>query len=176
MHILVLPSWYPTSYAPMSGAFFRDQAQALTEAGHRVSVLCPDLRSLRTLGVGRLSYGYSRETDGSLTVHRYHGFSIPKLHRLNGRRWIARARDLYSAYVSEHGRPDLVHAHSALWAGVAAARMAGASGTPYVLTEHSSGFARGLFSSWEQPFLREAIGSAREVIAVSEALRDSLAG
>jgi len=77
-------------------------------------------------------------------------------------------------YVGEHGVPDILHAHSAVWAGVAAARVSGATGVPYVLTEHSTGFARNVFRTWHQPYLREAFRQAGAVIAVSEPLRRRL--
>ena len=33
MHILIIPSSYPTDYAPLRGSFFKEQAIALKEAG-----------------------------------------------------------------------------------------------------------------------------------------------
>jgi hypothetical protein len=46
MHILFIPSWYPTRENPISGIFFREQAHALKRAGHQVGVIYPQLRSL----------------------------------------------------------------------------------------------------------------------------------
>ena len=39
MHILVLPSWYPTPGDPIRGSFFAEQAEALSRYGHKVSVI-----------------------------------------------------------------------------------------------------------------------------------------
>ena len=39
MHILILPSWYPTKDDPVKGSFFAEQAAALAHGGHRVSVV-----------------------------------------------------------------------------------------------------------------------------------------
>jgi len=100
--------------------------------------------------------------------------NIPKMPRLNGRRWVARTRWLYRRYVTAHGQPDIIHAHSAVWAGVAAEAISRENGVPYVLTEHSSGFARGLYAAWYRP-LQRAFRNARAVVAVSQALREQLA-
>jgi glycosyltransferase involved in cell wall biosynthesis len=112
--------------------------------------------------------------EGPVLVYRSTSVSIPKLDRLNGRRWRASARGLFGAYVAEHGTPDIVHAHSAIWAGVAAAEVLRDSRTPFVLTEHSTAFARRLFREWHRGFLAEAFVEARAVIAVSNDLRERL--
>jgi glycosyltransferase involved in cell wall biosynthesis len=174
MHVLVLPSWYPSDHAPASGTFFRDQAHALASAGHRVGVIAPDLRSVRTLATGRLALGRTHRIEGPVVVHRASSIAIPKLDRVNGKRWCSAARGLFGSYVAEHGMPDIVHAHSAIWAGVAAAQLSRDSRIPFVLTEHSTAFARGLFREWHQTYLAEAFAEARAVIAVSNDLRERL--
>jgi len=47
MHILILPSFYPTDMDPVSGKFFQDQAQALSKSGLTVGVAFCEGRSLR---------------------------------------------------------------------------------------------------------------------------------
>ena len=39
MHILFTPSWYPETAESFAGSFFREQAQAFVQDGHRVGVL-----------------------------------------------------------------------------------------------------------------------------------------
>jgi glycosyltransferase involved in cell wall biosynthesis len=158
----------------MAGTFFSEQAESLTRVGHRVGVIYPDRRSLKTLHLGGIALGYSDGIEGSLVVHRHGAIAAPRMHAWNGRRWVTGAVRLFRRYVARQGVPDVVHAHSAIWAGVAASRIAGSDGIPFVLTEHSTGFARGLFEEWHRPFLTEALASARIVMAVSEALRRDL--
>ena len=38
MKILIMPSWYPTKEKPLSGIFFKEQAQALARRGHDVAI------------------------------------------------------------------------------------------------------------------------------------------
>ena len=70
--------------------------------------------------------------------------------------------------------PDLIHAHSAVWAGVAAAELKRRYGLPYVITEHSSAYARELFKAWQTPYLRTAFRQADYATAVSGALATSV--
>src|SRR4051794_24465802 len=39
MHVLILPSYYPSPERPVTGIFFHEQAGALQKAGQRVGVL-----------------------------------------------------------------------------------------------------------------------------------------
>ena len=38
-HILFIPSWYPSTDAPLLGTFFQEQAEMFAEVGHKVGVL-----------------------------------------------------------------------------------------------------------------------------------------
>ena len=173
MHVLVLPSWYPTRYQPLGGIFFKEQAVAVQRAGARVGVIYPDFRGVRTLAQGKLRQPYfgiqTTDEGGIPTVRSYH-WAIPKLPRLARRRWVEQAYKLFRRYTERFGMPDLVHAHSALWAGVAAASLKERCGVPYVLTEHSSAYARDLVKLQEVTYVQTAFREAGCAVAVSEAL------
>ena len=49
MHVLVVPSWYPTTEAPLQGIYFAEQAQILHDHGLTVGVVYPEQQSLRHL-------------------------------------------------------------------------------------------------------------------------------
>ena len=49
MHVLFLPSWYSMADKPWRGAFFRDQALALTRHGLRTGIAFVERRSLSRL-------------------------------------------------------------------------------------------------------------------------------
>lgn len=65
--------------------------------------------------------------------------------RFDHQGWIAAGRAAFSEYVDRHGRPDVIHAHNALYAGLLAQILSRASGIPYVVTEHSSYLTRRLY-------------------------------
>lgn len=177
-HVLVLPSWYPTPDAPQRGVFFKEQAHALQKAGVRIGVAYPELRRLRTLLNGawtrnRFQTSVTRE-EGIPTV-RFHGWNPPSA-QLRGRLFVNVAHRLIAVYGSSFGTPDLIHAHSGLWAGVAAARIQAQRGLPYLVTEHSTAFARDLIESWQKAPLRRAYCGAERVLTVSDALAEQLSG
>ena len=174
MHVLVLPSWYLTREAPAQGRYFADQAQALRRAGATVGVVYPELRSLRKASPRLLRRNYfqrSAAREQGVPTLRSHGWNLGWRSSL-GARWRTReAGRLAARYARRRGRPDVVHAHSGRWAATAAARLSERWGVPYVVTEHFSGFQRGVAFRWERRLARRALLDADGVAAVSTSLK-----
>jgi glycosyltransferase involved in cell wall biosynthesis len=82
---------------------------------------------------------------------------------------------LLKRYIKENGKPDILHAHAAVFGGAAGAELAEEFGIPLVLTEHSTGFARGVYTNWQLKLTQTAIGYASSCIAVSPSLGALLA-
>jgi glycosyltransferase involved in cell wall biosynthesis len=80
----------------------------------------------------------------------------------------------FNAYVNKYGRPDVVHAHNFLYAGFAAAELKNKHGIPFVLTEHSSSFARGGVPEVLNSDLRTVCEKAASVNCVSLAFKKLL--
>jgi len=173
MHILIIPSWYPTVGNPVNGVFFREQAHAIQEAGHKVGVIAPQLLSLvllPTILSGRLS-GIEYEDDRGVPTYRsYQWIWLPLT--LYGRAflWIRAGERLFGRYTADHGMPDVIHAHSALFGGVLAGLIKKKHGIPVVITEHSSRFARKPLRPWQLPLVRSAFHRADERLMVSTQL------
>jgi glycosyltransferase involved in cell wall biosynthesis len=177
LHVLLLPSSYPTVASPIAGVFCRDQARALADVGVRVGVVYPDRRSLRTLSPRALWGQHGQTTtavEGGNTTMRWSGWNIPQP-ELSGRlfRWMAVR--LVDRYIRRHGLPDLIHAHDAVWGGAAASQAADRYGLPYVLTEHSSGYLLGEIRDEAAGWAFLAYRKASRVIAVSRYLAASIA-
>lgn len=172
MHILLLPSWYPKTPKDVGGVFFRDQALALHNYGHKVGVIAPSLRSLRTLGKSTAeSAVLEYENDKGIQTYRKEVFALlPRLPY--GTYWLFKraARALLTRYIIENGKPDILHAHAAIFGGAAGAELAEEFEIPLVLTEHSSGFARGIYTTWQLKLAETAIGRASSCLAVSPSL------
>lgn len=168
-HVLLVPSWYPTPTRPLSGIFFREQAIALRKAGFDVGVVAPILRSAR-YGLTKDSV-FSKEIwadDCGVRTLWCELVAYPKLRRLNMMRWLGAGRRLFEMYVRRYGRPDIVHVHSILYAGVLAKIILKEYGIPYVITEHSTAFARGLINHWQSKLIKDSVDSASCMIAVSK--------
>ncbi len=174
LHVLGLPSWYPTLETPLDGVFFKEQFQALHNAGVRVGVVYPQIRTIKKLGWGAIRKSHFQSSfveEGGLPVGRLYGWNlIPYPRRIGGffRIWLTEL--LVKQYIARFGRPDLLHAHSVLWGGIAAAEVSRKLGLPYVITEHSSAFFQGKVGAHLHIQSRRAFTGARRVITVSHAL------
>ncbi|HBC06631.1 MAG TPA: glycosyltransferase family 4 protein [Rhodospirillaceae bacterium] len=177
MHILLIPSWYSHLRSAGGGSFFRDQAQALAAAGHKVGLIYPKLWGLRDYRAGPLPAidRIRTEDDGQLRVWR-----MDTLHRLprvpfrDACKFAAAGTKLFDAYVAAEGQPDILHAHAALYGGVLAKRLSARRGVPFVLTEHSTDFAQGKHRWWQKCLVSGVLAAAAARLAVSPQLRDIL--
>lgn len=169
MHVLFLPSWYPTNSNDIRGSFFREQALAIANTVCKVGVIAPELRSLRRpIAALKSSHGIHRENDGSIvTLRAFSPNLTPRLLSLNTWRIRHLTRHLYDAYTAQEGRPDLIHVHSALPAGVGALDIKRRLGVPFVLSEHSSAYARQLVGREGRALSRNIALEASERYAVS---------
>lgn len=178
IHVLIIPWSYPSPANPLSGIFFREQAQALRKRGLQVGVASPDPRALNGAALNDLFGNLLRirlEDDSGIPTYRSTFPAVPKSPRARKALWLNQLRRLVDRYVAEQGVPDVVHAHGILWAGVGAVRARFPSPVPVVVTAHSSAFARGLIRRWQEPAIAEALHGADAVLAVSSALRQRLA-
>lgn len=176
MHILIIPSWYPRNSNDIGGSFFREQALALSKKGHMVGVLSLRLEPLRdqkSILVG--NYRTVFENDHGLTTYRKYGISwFPRKPRLMAWLWSVHVEALFSKYVIGHGMPDIIHVHSMLYAGCAAMVIYKKYGIPYVITEHSTAFQRGLVTSAQKIIVEKVSQNAQKIFAVSRPFADFL--
>ena len=91
--------------------------------------------------------------------------------------WATSTLELYYKYCAEFGNPDLILAHSAIWAGYAASLISNESGQPYVIAERRNCFTfltaqaqESLKTSYD-PYLEAAFQGAEKIITISDALR-----
>lgn len=176
MHILILPSWYPKTSNDVGGVFFRDQALALRRYGHKVGVIAPTMRSLRTLSKAQLSERLPRfESDDAIATYRRELFAaLPRIPYGNYYLFKRAAKELLKRYISENGKPDLLHAHASVFGGAAGSELSEEFDIPLVLTEHSTGFARQIYAPWQLKLAERAMVYASSCIAVSPSLADLL--
>ena len=131
MKILVLPSWYP----PNGGRFFKLQSESLVKLGHTVDVLI-----LEEKGITK-KRNFKIENKKSILTNeiRHNFYRIPKMNNLNIELFISKYKKLLNKYLANN-KPDIIHVHSSIWAGVVVSEIAREKNIPYVITEH-----RGLF-------------------------------
>lgn len=176
MHVLIIPSWYPRQIGDVGGSFFREQAIALKRHSKaKVGLIFPDIRSIRSACLW-----FKAKNEASITVDE----GVPtyrhlKLYGFPGqvnrfkRTYVSAGLDLFEAYIADHGVPDIIHAHSALFAGSLALAIKQAYGVPIVLTEHSTIVNSGLDRNRKFEMQRVVVGSDA-CIAVSVQLASDL--
>lgn len=179
MHILEIPSFF----TPYGGEFCLEQAKALKALGHEVRILsCVQLGV--TIGLRDylcLPYRRYEHLRDEVTVCQSFQRGLPKMVRHNVKRWVGIVYSMFCDYVKKYGKPDILHAHCAKWAGYAAMRLGKAYGVPYVITEHlpsmvlEDEFGKAPSTAWQIPLLKQAYEQAAMVLPVSEELVEDIA-
>ncbi|MCF7530204.1 glycosyltransferase [Neisseria lisongii] len=175
MHIVVIPSWYPKSEHDVDGIFFRNQAQALQRAGCTVGVIAPMFRYLRSEPASMFAgpYGLRRHRQGGLNTYAYDSmYFFPRcpIVDIDRIRWVNAGLAAFERYIADNGRPDAVHAHAMNYGGILAHAIYRRYGIPYVITEHSSIFARNLVRRNQWPSMHAAAQNCSARFAVSRDL------
>ncbi|MDQ3928195.1 MAG: glycosyltransferase, partial [Chloroflexota bacterium] len=170
--MLLLPSWYPTARYPIGGVFCRTQAQALASASDvDVVVLFVDRAPLREWFAGRRKRAKLRDEEG-VRVYRT---QMPRLPGVWPLLYVAWAYLSMRRLSRRYGfKPDVVHAHVSLPAGLAGALIKRISGVPLVITEHTSPFSLLMRNPLAALATRTALRAADRRIAVSQALRGEI--
>ena len=177
MHVLWIVASYPTPEDPGRSAWHQPIVEALNEQDVRIGVLAisqkphPNVRSFWQ-GLKHLRI----RVDNQVRIPIYYDYLNRSLPTFPLKWMLRRARvlRLAAAYIRQFGRPDLVHAHRASFAGGVAAGLKRHMGIPYVLTEHSSRFLEAKLNDSTIRHARHVFRSADARIAVSSTLGRSL--
>ena len=179
MHILEIPSFFP----PYGGLFCLDQAKALQALGHEVRILS-NVQLAVTIGIKDylcLPYRrYEHDLEG-VTIFQSYQRGIPKVVRWNVNKWVSIVQSMFDEYVQRYGRPDILHAHCAKWAGYAAMLIGREYGIPYVITENMPYYnlheelGEPPSTVWQVDLLKHSYMEAMMVISVSKELIDDTA-
>jgi glycosyltransferase involved in cell wall biosynthesis len=163
MRVLIVPKWYPWPDRPVFGIFCREQARAIAPE-HDVVVLASE--AVRSPPFALFSISEAVE-DGLRTIRvRYRR---PRV------RPAAMGAQLAGMLVAlwrlrrAGWRPQLVHAH-VYSAGLPALVLGRLSGAPVVISEHFTGFQRGLITGYDRFTARAAFRGADLVAPVSAEL------
>ena len=173
MRVLLLPSWYTDENNPLRGIFFKEQAEALEKSGVEVIVLSITLNDIRKYFKGEIKKGLEISIENGVKVYRYNTFNyFPKLQEFYFKYYSKLINKLVKLIVENEGDIDIVHIHSALDAGISYSLSK--VKLPYVITEHSSKYARNMLNPTQKKYLPKAFNGAEVVIAVGEGLKKSI--
>jgi L-malate glycosyltransferase len=167
LRVLVVPKWYPWPELPVFGAFCREHAHALATR-HDVVVLA-------SLAMPRPGFAAFRLEDAvedgvrTLRVRYRRPFLRPAAMGFQLLGMLAALRRLRR----EGWRPDIVHAHM-FEAAPPALVLGRLSGAKVAITEHYTGFSRGLVTGYDRVLARLSFGRADVVAPVSHELAGHL--
>lgn len=143
MHILLIPSWYKTEKEPFMGTFFEEQARALMKMGHQVGIIYPEYSPLSNL-FGEKEVVNDFYVDNGLPTYTIRIQSkIPRFRKLNYWSFGKSVNGVFEDYVTKHSIPDIIHAHSVFFGGIAAYYISNEHNIPLVITEHLTAFIMG---------------------------------
>lgn len=174
MHILIIPSWYDNNTNRILGSFFKEQAHALKDSGFKVTIAYAGFNGIRTIGKNK--HGFSFNVEDGIPTYRYETFNflynrIPIIN-LQPFLYKYKIKKIYNKILQEQGKPDIIHVHSCIWAGLAAIELGKLLDVPVVITEHSSAFLSGKFKMYEKKVISKSLNNANAIIAVSNGLKD----
>jgi len=178
-NILVISSWFPSDTDPVNGSFVYEQAAALQRAGHKVSVLVPNLSgsAKQTMSGKGLEPGKITRVYKKLPVYEIvQGVYLPFIKGYYTEQLYKKCLDLLETYINENGRPDVLHSHAAFMGGVLAARLSTDLHIPLVHTEHTSGliFNPAQYTSADRRAFARLAEQATHFLFVSRFARDKI--
>ena len=167
MHILILPTAYPNIYNDHSSIFVQDQAEALAKNGVTISVIGAIPISFKDILKKKFfKFGTFRYTKNAVDVTLVLFPSIPKLKFLK-----EAIRTQINKYLlkkfNQNNTIDIIHVHNSS-AGKVALWMKKKFNVPYIITEHSSNYARKLIPEKEIKSYVSVYKNASYRVAVSK--------
>jgi len=174
MHILIIPSWYTTSYNELSGIFFKEQAEALAKYNDKVGVIALQDVGIRNIIKQKKIDLYNRYTiENDVHTYRLQYLDILKNEFLVNKFKMFYFKRIFKRYINEQGFPDIVHLHSSL-AGDFALYLKEKYHIPFIVTEHLSGFSRNTLSLISINRAKNVFKKSEYNIAVSQQFKKLL--
>jgi glycosyltransferase involved in cell wall biosynthesis len=171
--VLQLPSYF----MPFGGEFCWDQCVALQRCGIEVSIIAHQMLPSKWAFDFKKYPLKQTIVKVECNIPVYHTFqrNIPKWTKLNLERWIVATFRRIEQFIKEHGKPDIIHAHSWHCAGCVCYLIKQKYHIPYVITEHSgklnpqSNCLDTLLSDgWSKDLLFKAYLNSDAIIGVSD--------
>lgn len=178
MHILIIPSGYPTEDTPLRSTFFKEQAVALKEDGNKVGVIYSETRRITGINLNTLKKNHfqiKEYVEEGINTIRLHGWNILMMRNSLGINfWIKQSLILFNKYIKKYGKPDIIHVHCGLYGGIVAKLIKDKYSIPYVITEHSSIVMNHLLDDYHKKLLKVAYNNSNKLISVGGKLKEAM--
>lgn len=180
MNIYIVPAWYPQNNEDITASFFREQAQALSEHGHNVTVIHIEPLSV-TRVLSKPCHDRRVWQDGNVRTV-FHKVIVPvpaKLSKIQDKYISNLFYKIIKQQIDEDNAqgissPDVIHAHVSHSCAYYCVDGAKKLGIPLVVTEHYSGLVLGAASEKEYERVAYTINNCDEFIFVGSRFQDYL--
>lgn len=181
MKILWLASWYPNELLPLNGDFVQRHAKAVS-IYNEVTVIniTRDKKKLITGSIKKTSFTAGQLKDKIIYYHTPSILPGTVERIISARKYNYLFKEAIAEYIRENGKPDLIHVHVAMNAGVVALWAKKKYNIPYVVTEHWSGLLQEAADNfnkkpvWFKTIWKKIISNALSVSVVSNYLKNAV--
>ena len=170
LNVLVITSTYPRHDADYAVPWMRETHRRLAEQGHKITVLAPSFKGLRTHEIDEIEVSRFRYAPASVETLTHEEGATHKVRKP----WMQLLAIPYilmgclaAAWLAMTRRFDAVHVHWPFPHGLMGQVAALVSGAPMVAMSHGAEFALARRKSWVQPILRQSLRAADLLIANS---------
>lgn len=179
MHILMIPSAYPTEDAPIRGVFFKEQAIAINSCKDiEVGVIYNETRRISNnflKDIKKFHFQKEKVCEDKINTVRLKGWNILTMRNSLGvNLWINQSISLFKDYIKDYGEPDLIHIQCGLYGGMVGKKIKELYGIPYIITEHASVILNNRLSEYQKSFIKDVYNNADLLISISEKLKSSM--
>lgn len=178
MHILIVPSEYPTIDHKLGGIFTYEQERYLS-ISNKIGVIYIYLFALKKIFSPLFSKIFSLEKKNKRKFIFYFP-RIPRLKLINYYLHYIFFIYVFKKYIKTNGKPDLLHIHFSEFSIFTAHKIKQIYNIPYVLTEHSTDFLDGKYESnytKNKIIFRkiyDALKASKKIICVSSILKKKI--
>lgn len=172
MHILIIPSWYPTKQNNINGIFFKEQAKAIAKSDNtnKVGVISATYTSIISAFKSQsFKYGYIKTENSNFKEYIFSFPAFPKNKYYNQKFASYMCKKMFISYIKENGLPDMIHLHSFEFAELVI-WIHKTYNIPYVYTEHASAFYRNNVTKKEKKLIKVLVEHSSCNFAVSQKL------
>ena len=178
MHILHLPSEYPTKDHKLGGIFTKELISQLPKK-FKIRTIYIYLFSAKKVFSSLFLKSFKKyESKKNINIKYFPRFPLIKL--FNYFSYYYNFKLVFSDYINKYGKPDLIHAHFSEFSSYAAYKTKKEFNIPYFITEHSTDFLDGKFlknykkNSLKSLLIKKIFINSKHIICVSNQLKKSI--
>ncbi len=178
MHVLLVPSEYPTNDHKLGGIFTQEQEKYLSK-NHKLGVIYIYLFSVKKIFSTLFFKIFSSEKIKKNKMFLYFP-RIPYFKLINYNIHYFLFLKVFKQYIYENGKPDLLHVHFSEFSIWTAYKIKKSFNIPYILTEHSTDFLDGKYlrrykkNSNVYQKIHLSLKNTKKIICVSKALKNKI--